>query len=214
MALGRDELLAMHDRCATTRRRLLETAVRSLPGAQVMRAASQLGLPPGDELAQVPEEDLAYAIDLALHDAPAGRMRGIDRLVQQQVRRADGDAALMLRALGTSWFSVFRVLGPHPEAGLLLEDAMLGGEVWVLDGLLDERAAEGAVLAARLGRVLGFAMTSGVVAVLDEAMLGSLRQAVDAGGIAAEAMMAEPRFAALAYRHAIGVGVGDLIGRR
>jgi hypothetical protein len=215
MALGRDELLAMHDVCAAVRRRILDTAQRSVvQGSQVTRVAALLGLPGADELAQVPEEDLAFALDLALHDAPPGRPRPLDRLLRQQARRAAGESVLVLRALETSWFSVFRVLGPHPEAGFLLGDAMLGGEAWVLDALLEERATEGTVLATRLGRVQGFAMTSGVVAVLDDAMLAGLRQAVDASGLGAEAMMAEPRVAALAYRHAIGLGVGDLLGHR
>lgn len=213
MGLGRDELLDMHDRCAATRQRILNAAAQGLPQAQVIRIADQLGLPENSEWAQVPEDDLAFVLDLAVHDARPGRARAIDHAARQQMRHAQREKALVARALETSWFSVFRVLGLHPEAGLIVEDAMLGGEAWVLDGLLERLSEPNTLLAARLGRVQGFAMTSGVVATLGTTMLNGLRQAVSASGLAAAEMMAEPRVAMLAYRQAIGLGVRDLLGR-
>ena len=214
MALGRDELLAMHDACAAARRRILDAAVRELPPAQVMRAAAELGLPPLDALAQVPEDDLAFAVDLALHRAVPGRARPLDQMIRRQARRAQGEALLTLRALETSWFSAFRVLGPHPETGLLVEDAVLGGEAWVVDGVLEGFAEPGTILAARLGRVHGFCMTSGVAAGLEEAMLAALQAAVAESGLEPAEMMGEPRVAVLAFRQAVGLGVRDLLGRR
>lgn len=214
MALGRDELLELHDACAATRRRLLDMAAREVPAAQVMRAAAEIGLPPADDLAQVPEEDLAFAIDLALHRAAPGRARPLDLVVRRAARRATAEALLVLRGLETNWFSVFRVLGPHTEAGLLVEDAMAGGEAWVLDGVLDGFAEPGTLVATRLGRVQGFCMTSGVAAGLDEAMLAGLRQAAVSSGVAPAEMMADPRVATLAWKQAVGLGVRELLGRR
>jgi hypothetical protein len=80
--------------------------------------------------------------------------------------RLTPEAALVLNGLLSAWVSVFRVLGPHPEAGFILEDVLRGGEVWVLDQGLAESAEPGAILAARLARVCGFAMTSGVLATV------------------------------------------------
>ncbi|MBX9699650.1 MAG: hypothetical protein K2X74_09440 [Acetobacteraceae bacterium] len=214
MGLGRDELLALHDACVAARRRILDAALRELPQAQVMRAAGELGLPAADELAQVPEEDLAYALDVALHRGAPGRARPLDLVTRRLARRAQGEALLVLRALETTWFSAFRVLGPHPEAGLLLEDAVLGGEAWVLDGVLETQGEPGTVVAARLGRVQGFCLTSGVAAALDEAMLAALQAAAGGSGFEPAEMMADPRIALLAYRHAIGLGVRDLLGGR
>ena len=213
MALGRDELLELHDVCAGVRRRLLDAAIRELQPAQVMRAAAEIGLPPAHELAQVPEEDLAFAVDLALHRAAPGRARPLDQVVRRAARRATPEALPVLRGLETSWFSVFRVLGPHPEAGLLLEDTMGDGEAWVLDGVLEGFAEPGTIVAARLGRVQGFCMTSGVAAGLDEDLLAGLRQAAASSGIAPAEMMADPRVAALAWKQAVGLGVRDLLGR-
>lgn len=214
MALGRDELLELHDACAAARRRLLDMAMHEVPPAQVMRAAAEIGLPPADELAQVPEEDLAFAIDLALHRATPGRARPLDQVVRRAARRATVEALLVLRGLETSWFSVFRVLRPHAEAGLLVEDAMGGGEAWVLDGVVEGLAEPETLFAARLGRVQGFCMTSGVVAGLDAAMLAGLRQAATSGGLDPAEMMADPRVATLAWKQAVGLGVRELLGRR
>ena len=214
MALGRDELLELHDACAGVRRRLLDAAMRELPRAQVMRAAAEIGLPPADELAQVPDEDLAFAIDLALHHAAPGRARPLDQAVRRAARRASAAELLALRGLEICWFSVFRVLGPHGEAGLIVEDAMGGGEAWVLDGVLEGLAEPGTVFAARLGRVQGFCMTSGVAAALDERRLAGLRQAALSSGLAPAEMMADPRVAALAWKQAIGLGVRELLSRR
>jgi hypothetical protein len=213
MAMGREELQELHDACARARRRLLDGAIRDLTAAQVMRAAGEIGLPPADELAQVAEDDLAFAVDLALHRASPGRGRPLDQMVRRMLRRAQGESLLVLRALETSWFSIFRVLGPHPDAGILVEDAMLGGEAWVLDGVIDGLAEPGQVVAARLGRVQGFCLTSGVATGLDEAMLDGLRAAMVGQGLDAAEMMADPRVAALAWKQAVGLGVRDLLGR-
>ena len=62
----------------------------------------------------------------------------------------------------------------------MLEDALLGGEVWVVDEGLSEVAELGAVVATRLGRVAGYAITCGVTAVLDEDALAGIRGAARA----------------------------------
>lgn len=205
------EIEALYRRCAALRQRFQDTALRSVPPQKVQEQAERLGLPVGAELAQVSDWELHFAFDLAVYTALPGRSRAIDRVARQH-RRAEGEAALVLRALETAWFSVFRVLGPHPDAGLLLEDTLLGGEVWVLDDLLAETAAPGTVMASRIGRVRGFCITCGVVATLDEAILAGFRQVLSASGVPAAAMAAEPRFALLIYQRVLGLHPGDGFG--
>src|SRR5690349_2756790 len=116
------EIEESYRRCAELRRRLQEAALRSVPVAKVAEHAERLGLPVREDMAQISEGDLAYAFDLAVHTAPPGRPRAIERMAARQGRTAAGEeAGLVLRALVHAWFSVFRVLGPHPDAGLLLE---------------------------------------------------------------------------------------------
>jgi hypothetical protein len=194
-------------RCAALRERMQQAALRALPREKVAAEAEALGLPVHEALAQIPEEELRLAYDLAIHAGPPGRPRAVDRLGQRMRPTAEGEeGALVLRALQSAWFSVFRVQDAHPEAGLVLEDALLGGEAWVLDDALAEHAGPGTILALRLARVQGFAITCGFVVALDEPALEEIRAVLDGAGVAAEAMTADARFARLIYRRAIGVG--------
>ena len=127
---------------------------------------------------------------------------------QSSMRDCPGEAALVLNGLSRSWLSVFQVQAPHPEAGFILEDAMLGGEAWVVDEALADQAEPGTVLATRLARVNGFAITCGVVAVLDETMLARLHQLVRGGEIDPAELVGEPRFAERMWLHALGSRVG------
>ena len=145
-----------------------------------------------------------------MYSAPPGRSRAIDRVAKRHAALRT-EASLVLNALGRSWFSVFRVLGHHPEVGLVLEDALLGGEVWVLDEALAEQSEAGAVLATRLGRVSGFAITCGVVAGLDAAALAAFRAAI-LGGVSAAELTEDPRFAEAIWKRALGFRVEDGFG--
>lgn len=205
------EIEALYRRCTGLRRGFQDAAVRSVPVPKLREQAERLGLPVASEMAQISEGDLAFAFDLAIHSAPPGRPRAIDRLARQR-RSAQGEAALVLDALIHAWFSVFRILGPHPEAGLLLEDTLLGGEVWVVDEALVEFSGPGTVLAARLGRVRGFAMTCGPVVPLDEPILASIRQVLAGADLPPVEMTADPRFVTLIYERALGFQIGDASG--
>src|SRR5689334_23281064 len=177
--LDRDELADLYRHCAEARQRLQDQALQALPREQVLKAARALNLPLDAEMAQIGEADLAYAFDLALYTGPAGRPAAMTRFAASQLRRQrDRMTAQVLLGLAHAWLSVFRVLGPHPEAGLLLEDALLGGEVWLLEEELGEWGEPGQVLASRVARVQGFAITCGIVAPLDEARLDHLRRAI------------------------------------
>ncbi len=194
MDLNAEELWEMYRRCAALRVRMQAEALRALPPDRVLAECKALGLAVERELYQADEGELAFAYDLAIYTAPPGRSRAIDRLAGRLAGRSGEEAALVLNALSQAWMSVFRVLGPHHEAGLLLEDVVLGGEAWVLDEALADHAAPGTVLGLRLGRVAGFAITTGVVAVLDDALAAQVERLVDGDMALAEEMLASPRF--------------------
>ena len=194
MDLSAEELWEFYRRCATLRMRFQTQAAQSLPPGKLREHCKALGLPVDEELYQVNDAELAYAFDLAVYQAPPGRSRAIDRIAKQYAGREGEESALVLNALSRSWLSLFQVIGPHPEAGLLLEDLVLGGEVWVLDESLAEHAAPGAVLGIRLGRVCGFAITCGVVAVLDPAMATEVQREVGGDRDLAEELLGNLRF--------------------
>jgi hypothetical protein len=194
MNLSAEELWEFYRRCGRLRMRFQTMAAQSLPPAKLVEHCKALGLPVDRELYQADEGELAYALDLAVYAAPPGRSRAIDRIAKQYAGREGEESALVLNALSRSWLSLFRVLGPHPEAGLLLEDLVLGGEVWVLDEALAEHAAPETVLGIRLGRVCGFAITCGVVAVLDPAMAAEVQREVGDDRDLAEELLGNLRF--------------------
>lgn len=208
MAMTGDEIRELHDRSVAARRRLQELAVQATPRAKLLEQAKRLGLPVEDEMAQPSEEDLAYAFDLAIYTAPPGRSRAIDRVARQHAR-LPGEAALVLNGLTRSWLSVFQVVGPHPEVGLILEDTLLGGEVWVVDDLLAENGEPGTVFATRLGRIWGFAITCGVVSVLDDKMLAGFKGVIARGGVDPKDLVDDPRFARAMWEHALGFHLGQ-----
>ena len=201
-----DEIRAFYARCAAARARFQDMAVRSVPREKLAEQMGHLGLSV-DEMGQVSDEELAYAFDLAVYTALPGRSRAIDRVVKQHAR-LPGEAALVLNALGRSWLSIFHVLDRHPEEGLILEDALLGGEVWLVDQGIAEAAPPGTIIASRVGRVCGFAISCGVVAAVDEARLAGIRSVLDRGGVPAEELVADPRFARTMWQQGLGFRIG------
>lgn len=197
-----EDMRAFCRRCVAARSTFQAEAVRSLPVPRLREIALRLGLPVEHELTQVSEYELAFAFDVGTYTAPPGRSRAIDRVARRYAGLRT-EAALVLNALTRSWFSVFRVVGQHPDGGLLLEDLLRGGEAWVVDEVLAEHSTTGGVLATRLGRVRGFAMTCGVVAVLDETWAAKLREVVRDGGLA-EDLANDIRFMEAIWRHALG----------
>lgn len=198
-----DEIRDFYGRCAAARQRFQDMAVRATPREKVLEQMQRLGLSVDQEMGQVSDADLAYAFDLAVYTAPPGRSRAIDRVVKQHAR-LPGEAALVLNALSRSWLSIFRVLDRHPEEGLLAEDLLLGGEVWLVDQALGEIAPPGTILASRVGRVLGFCITCGVIAALNEHRLASVRGVLAQGALASEDLVADPRFARMLWQDGLG----------
>ncbi|MCB4823338.1 hypothetical protein [Roseicella aerolata] len=207
MAMTGDEIRDIYGRCAAARQRLQEMAVRVTPREKVLEQMKRLGLSMDAEMGQVSEEELAYAFDLAIYTAPPGRSRAIDRVARQHAR-LPGEGALVLNALTHSWLSIFRVLDRHPEEGLIAEDALLGGEVWLVDQNIAETAPPGTIFASRIGRVWGFCISCGVVATLDEDRLAGVRGVLERGGVAAEELVADTRFATMMWQDGLGFRIG------
>ncbi|MBK1659485.1 hypothetical protein [Paracraurococcus ruber] len=203
MALTGDEIRDFYARCAAARLRLQDLAVRATPKEKVLDQMRRLGLTLDQEMGQVSDEELAFAFDLAIHTAPPGRSRAIDRVAKQHAR-LPGEGALVLNALTHAWVSIFRVLDRHPEEGLILEDALLGGEVWLVDQNIAETAPPGTVIASRIGRVAGFCISCGVVAHLDESRLAGVRGTLERSGLPAADLLADPRFAAMMWQDGLG----------
>ncbi|MEN0073380.1 MAG: hypothetical protein AAGC69_03300 [Paracraurococcus sp.] len=207
MAMTGDEIRDFYARCAAARQRFQDMAVQSLPKQKVLEQMERLGLALDPEMGQVSDAELAYAFDLAIHTSAPGRSRAIDRVVRRHAS-LPGEAALVLNALGRAWLSIFRVLDRHPEEGLILKDELLGGEVWLVDQSIAETAPPGTVIASRIGRVLGFCISTGVVAELDENRLAGINAIISRSGVAAETLLEDPRFATMMWQDGLGFRIG------
>ena len=177
-----EELWARHDRYAALCRRFQTEALNSVTPPRLREVALRLGLPVDEETAQIEESDLAFARDLAVHTGPEGRSRAIDRVARRH-QRAEGEEAQVLAGLANAWFSVFRRREPHPLAGMVLQDVLLGEEVWLLDRVMEETVPVDGIVAARLAPMGEFAIGCGAVAPVEEAMLARIRRIVADSGI-------------------------------
>ena len=165
----------------------------------------------------------------------------IDRQARAEAPPPGSDEYRMLGALAVAEFGLWRILGPHPEGGVMAE-AFPGGEPLVIwDRFLDRNRAPGALVGARIAfPEEDLPMTCGAVVSLDSRVVERLLQDTPAqrgpvipslplaeDDAALERLVAEPAarlkltalargrgFAAMVYRTAIDLGLmGPVPGR-
>ncbi|MBI2742173.1 MAG: hypothetical protein HYX38_37240 [Rhodospirillales bacterium] len=88
----------------------------------VLQHARRLGLARGRTFIVDSIDDLTYAFDLAIHTAPPGRSRAIDRYAESAGAASDADEMLMLDAMRAARFSLLRIERRHHIAGLVTTD--------------------------------------------------------------------------------------------
>jgi len=78
-------------------------------------------------------DELTLAFDLAVHTAPAGRSRAIDRYARSTRFASGSDEALMLQAMCNARFAIVVVRRRHPSAGLIVTDLFRKVDLWLMD---------------------------------------------------------------------------------
>src|SRR5258708_10506217 len=94
-------------------------------------------------------DELTLAVDLAIHTAPAGRSRAIDRYARSARLAQGSDEALVLEAMCNARFAVILVQRRHQAAGLIVTDIFRQIELWLVDEGLELSLPEGAAFATR-----------------------------------------------------------------
>lgn len=182
----------------------------------IMQHARRLGLARGKTLLLEDVDELTYAVDLAIHTAPAGRSRPIDRYAQSAGAPSEGDEKLMLDAMRAARFSLLRIECRHPIAGLIVNDLCHDTERWLIDVGLESSVPDGAMLATRLYTPGDFSMTAGVNVPLDSTtvltMVGELPRHMQDQPL--EVLADDRRFAEMIYRVALTNGVMDRVQYR
>jgi hypothetical protein len=210
-----DEILDRYQRYRQACTAIQTAALRCVSTATLLAIAKRLGLSDGKHIVAESDDDLVLVFDLALHTAPRGRRRAIDRYAALHPP-SSGDEAAVLAALRDTRFSLFRVSGRHPEAGIWLEDLLRGGESWLVDVNLKATARPGAVLAMRLAAPDVFAISCGVAVPIDEDTLDEIFDLLtDGGDVEDLAPLADdPKFAQSVYQLALELGLTASVSYR
>jgi hypothetical protein len=205
---SRGEVLARYRRLREISKLHHANAMNSMSTDAILHQARRLGLAHGKTLILDSMDELTLAFDLAIHTAPAGRSRAIDRYARSARCAPDSDEARVLDAMCNARFAVVMVARRHQAAGLVVTDLFRKVELWLVDEGLEISLPVGTALATRYFTPDRFSMTAGVTVPLDVAMLrsalASAPQLVRKSYVEA---VEDRRFAEAVYRTAIADGI-------
>jgi hypothetical protein len=205
---SRGEVLARYRHLREISKRHHSQIVKLLSRDVILQHARRLGLSHGNTLVLDTMDELTLAFDLAIHTAPAGRSRAIDRYARSARVAPGSDEALMLEAMRNARFAVVLVQRRHPSAGLIVTDLSRKVELWLVDEGLEISLPVGATFATRYFALDRFVMTAGVGMPVDRDLLAT---AVESAPQLLNKSHAEAiedrRFAEAIYRAAIADGI-------
>lgn len=174
----------------------------------ILQQARRLGLAHGRTLVLDSMDELTLAFDLAIHAAPAGRSRAIDRYARSAALPQDSEKGVVLDAMCHARFALVAVKDRHPVAGLLVTDLTRGTELWLMDEGLEQSAQEGDLFATRYFEPADFAMTAGFIVPTDMALLETAIMTVpQLACMTPTEALDDRRFAEALYRAAIAEGI-------
>jgi hypothetical protein len=204
----RSEVLARYQQLRKISRQHHSDAMKFLSGDAILHHARRLGLTVGKTLVLDNMDEFTLAVDLAMHTAPDGRSRAIDRYARSARFAPGSDEALMLEAMRNSRFAVVLVERRHPSAGLIVTDYFRDIDLWLVDEGLEISLPAGAAFATRYYAPDRFVMTAGVGMPIDRDLLASAVEAAPHLMRKSHIEAVEDRrFAEAVYRTAIASGV-------
>lgn len=207
-AVSRDEVLARYRRLRELGKQHHSKVLDFLSREAILQQARRLGLAHGRTFLLDSMDELTLAFDLAIHTAPTGRSRAIDRYARSVKFPQGSDEGLMLEAMCHARFAIVAVQGWHPTAGLLVNDLIRNTDLWLLDEGLEQSAEEGEVFATRYFEPADFAMTAGIIVPMDLTLLEAVVMTVpQLGRLTLSEVLDDRRFAEALYRAAIAEGV-------
>src|SRR4051812_26306953 len=101
-------------------------------------------------------------------------------------------------------FSLWRGERRHETAGMILQDLLRGGEIWLVDETMEKSAPRGVEMAARLLQPESFAMTALIIVpVTSDLMEEVFTRAPALQRTQGDSLARDPRFAIGIYRAAV-----------
>jgi hypothetical protein len=194
-------------------RRVLALAPSACTRAEWMRAAKLIGLELDGGIAADSDDEMDFLTDIALFHPTARGSCAYDRFLRKEAQELDAPDRDLAVRIGGAFFSVFRVAGPHPEAGLWLDDLLHDRRrLWIVDEGLEASAQPGIAFATRLFDAGPFHAGFGIIVVLEDEAVAEYVAAVRVTG----SPPGGARFPALIYglevqTRALGRVVQDLL---
>lgn len=208
----RDQVLARYRRLRRLCRDHHNAALGLLGGDVLLHQARRLGLARGRTLMVDDMDELFFAFDLAIHTAPPGRQRLIERYSRKAGAAAGSEEARMLRAMCDGRFTILRLERRHPLTGFWVLDTEGQSEHWLIDEGLEASVSEGAMIATRLLDLGEFCMTAGVlVPMYDDLFIDTLTQVPYLADRDPTDALADRRFAETLYRLALADGLAGRV---
>jgi hypothetical protein len=209
----RAEVLARYRNLRGITGGLLNQALGLVSDDAMTHQARRLGLPSDQGVVFAEEDEMRYVYDLAVHTAPPGRSRAIDRLARTRQFAPDSDKALMLQAMRNSQFTVLRVERRHDVAGLIVLDTVRERELWLVDEGMESTVHDGDTFAMRIYTPDAFSITAGTGVACDRELLEDAHDLVPHLGRKknADAAADDRRFAEAIYRVALETGMSALL---
>jgi len=207
-APSRGEVLARYRHLREISNRHYGKVMKSLSEDAVLHHARRLGLARGKMFILDSMDELTLAFDLAVHTAPAGRSRAIDRYAGSTRFAPGSDEAVVLEAMRNARFAIVLVERRDQAAGLIVTDLFRKCELWLVDKGLERSLPDGCLFATRYYTPGRFSMTAGVGMPVD---LDLLARAVTSTPQLLRRSYAEAiddrRFAEAIYRIAVVEGI-------
>ena len=205
---SRGEVLTRYRHLREISKRHHSAALKLLSRDAILHHARRLGLTDGKILILDSMDELTLAFDLAIHTAPAGRSRAIDRYARSTRFASGSDEVLVLEAMCNARFAIVVVRRQHPSAGLIVTDLFRKIDLWLMDEGLEVSLPVGTVFATRYFAPDRFVVTAGVGMPVD---LDLLTSAIELVPVLLRKPRAETiddrRFAEAIYRAAIAEGI-------
>lgn len=157
------------------RERILTAAGRRIPRASAASQARALGLDwKNDEVSVGNQAQLLLVVDLGVFGPMGGHSRALDREAKAGEYAEGSEEAAVLAALSRAHFTLFRVVGAHPEGGVEADDLLRGTKLRIEDRVLAREGMEGTAFAGRIMRLGRFEMTCGALAPVTDEVIETL----------------------------------------
>jgi hypothetical protein len=187
-------------------------AMNRLTHDALIEQARRLGIVRGRTLLLNTADELSLVSDLLVHARHPGRKRPLDRYASSQRFSPGSEEALVLDAMVAARFAILRVKARHPEAGLIMTDAIREEEFWLVDEGMEQSAPNGYSMATRVFSPQDFHMTAGVAIPLTRPLLASaLASTPVLGRMAMREAVDDRRFAEALYREAMRSGATERV---